>query len=689
MNRAQRFFCVGACVFLLLGAAAIAQQHSFGDEVWLPIPPADLALKDNPADPGASAMILYREGDVVSQDFSIHEYVRIKIFTQDGTKEGNVELPFARPYTDIVDIRARTIHSDGSIVNFDGKAVERDTRKANGLQNGVKTFTLPDVRPGSIIEYRYREQRESSVYVNDARVRNDLRSNHERNYYISKSWTITGQLYTRDARFSIKPYDHIDGFANVYANPLTYREYGLPAGAIPVKQLDGSYAIDIHDIPALEKEPYMPPARSLEMRVDFYYAAPNIPENETPEHFWNRMGKVWSDDIDRFVNKKGTLDKDLAHTVDAADAPEVKLRKIYTHVQRIRKLSVQGSKSQKEIKSEELKPNNNVEDVLKHGYATGREVNYTFVALARAAGFSASEVFVANRGKVFFLPEKIDPSQLTADIVWVHAGTQDYYLDPASSAFPFGSLPWFETDTRGVRCSKTGGELVTIPASPPSQATIARTVELEIDSGGQATGTLRVEYTGQSAASRRARYRTKDQAGRRQSLGLEIQRWLPAGSTFEVTAIANWDDIDFPLLVDGTAKVPGFGTPNGRDMHVPASLFQTSQAVAFRADKRLYPIYFDYPFEEIDDVKLHVPAEYKIETVPPASEVKQAEPGMLSYEISATQQGDAVEVKRMFILDGSLFPVASYTALQNFFNAMKTDDDAQIVVRRAESAKNN
>ena len=62
---------------------------------------------------------------------------------------------------------------------------------------------------------------------------------------------------------------------------------------------------------------------------------------------------------------------------------------------------------------------------------------------------------------------------------------------------------------------------------------------------------------------------------------------------------------------------------------------------------------------------------------------------MLSYEISATQQGDAVEVKRMFILDGSLFPVASYTALQNFFNAMKTDDDAQIVVRRAESAKNN
>ena len=153
---------------------------------------------------------------------------------------------------------------------------------------------------------------------------------------------------------------------------------------------------------------------------------------------------------------------------------------------------------------------------MKHGYATGRELNYTFVALARAAGFSASEVFVANRNMVFFLPEKMDPSQLSADIVWVHAGTQDYYLDPASSAFPFGILPWYETDTGGVRCSKTGGELATVPPSPPSQATITRTVELEIESGGQATGTVRVEYTGQSAASRRARYRGKDEAGRRQ-----------------------------------------------------------------------------------------------------------------------------------------------------------------------------
>ena len=689
MNRTQRFFCAAACAFLFLSAAATARQPSAVGDDWLPILPADLALKDNPADPGASAMILYREGEVVAQDFSIHEYVRIKIFTEEGAKEGDVELPFARPYTDIVDIHARTIHPDGSIVNFDGNVLEKTVTNASGFKYLAKAFTLPDVHPGSIIEYKYREQRESSVYVNDARVRNNIEYNHEPNYYISKSWTITGHLYTRDARFSIKPYAHISEFADMYANPLAYREYGLPAGTIPVKQPDGSYAIDVHDIAALKEEEYMPPARTLQAQVGFYYVAPNIPEKETPEQFWNRTGKAYSDVIDQFVNKEGALDSDLAHTVDAADPPEVKLRKIYTRVQKIRELSAEEMKSDQEQKQEKLKPNNNVEDVLKHGYASGRELNYTFVALARAAGFSASEVFVANRDVVFFLPEKMDPSQLSADIVWVHAGTQDYYLDPASSAFPFGILPWFETDTRGVRCSKAGGEIVTVAAAQPSGATIIRTIELEIDAGGQANGKLEVEYAGQFAAARREEYGKKDEAGRRKSIGDEIQRWLPDGSVFEVTTIANWDNKDAPLRVEGTAKIPHLGTDVAHGMVVPASLFQAPQAAAFRPEKRLYPIYFNYPYEEIDDVKLHVPAEYKIESVPAASEAKQTEPGMLSYEISATQRGNTVEIKRAFILDGSVFPVTSYRALQNFFSTMKTDDDAQIVLQSAESAKNN
>ena len=661
MNRTQRFFCVITFVLVLLGAVAITPRPSSAGDDWLPVPPADLALKDNPASPGAHAMILYRSSDMDSKESSVREYIRIKIFTKEGANEADVELPFNKKLTNIVDIHGRTIHPDGSIVNFDGSVFEKTIAKAGGMKYLAKTFTLPDVHPGSIIEYKYREQSDP-------------------NYYVNESWTITGHLYTRDAHFTIRP------DTRAYAAPLMYRQYGLPLGTMPVKQPNGTYAMDIHNISGLETEEYMPPEGVLQVHVDFYYVSVSEPQNETPETFWNRKGKAWSEEVDRFGNKKGALESDLAHTINADDPPEVKLRKIYARVQKIRNLSIEGSKSEKEQKQEQLKPNNNVEDVLKHNYANDRELNYTFVALVRTAGFSSSEVYVSPRNVVFFLPDMKDPSQLSDDIVWVHAGTQDYYLDPAASSFPFGILPWYETNTRGIRCTKTGGEVVSVPPSPPSQATTVRSAELGIDSDGEATGRLVVDYTGHLAAAHREESREEDEAGRRKSIGEEIQGWLPAGSSFEVTAIANWENKDVPLRVEGTVRVSNLGTAAGRRMLVPASLFQTRQAAAFHAEKRLYAVYFHCPYEEIDDVKLHVPAEYRIESVPPAKQVK---PGVVSYEISAAQQGNVVEVKRLLVLDGLAFPANLYPTLRNFFNVVKTDDDAQIVLQNSESAKNN
>jgi hypothetical protein len=661
MNRTQRFVCVSAIAFLLLCVAAIAPRTSSAGDDWLPITPADLALKDNPASPGAHAMILYRSSDMDSKESSVHEYIRIKIFTQEGANEADVELPFNKKQVNILDIRGRTIHPDGSIVNFEGKAFEKTIVKASGVKYLAKTFTLPDVHPGSIIEYKYREQGDP-------------------HYYVNESWTITSHLYTRDAHFIIRP------DSSTYAAPLMYRPYGLPAGTAPARQPNGTYTMDIHDIAGLQQEEYMPPDRVLQVHVDFYYVNPSDPQKETQAAFWNRKGKTWSDEVDRFVNKKSALEADLSHTVSADDSPDVKVRKIYARVQKIRNLSMEDAKSEKEQKQEQLKPNNNVEDVLKHNYANVRELNYTFVGLARTAGFSAAEVFVAPRHVNFFFPEMQDTSQLADDVVWVHAGTQDYYLDPAASTYPFGILPWYESNTRGIRCSKAGGELVTVPPSPPTQATTVRTAELEIDSDGEATGKLHVEFTGQLAAYRRELHREADEAGLRKSLGEEIQKWLPAGSSFEVATLTNWDNKELPLLVEGIAKIPNFGTAAGRRMLVPASPFKVQQAAAFQPEKRLYPVYFNCPSEEIDDVKLHVPAEFKIESVPPAKQVK---PGVVSYEISAAQQGSVVEVKRLLVLDGLVFPVSNYPTLRNFFNAVKTNDDAQIVLQNAESAKNN
>ena len=646
---------------LLLSLAvyfALSRLTPAGDD-WQPIDPADLALKDNPKAPGADAMILYRDSMVDAHESSDLEYLRIKIFTQAGTKRADVEIPFVKGFNDIKDIRARTIRPDGTIVNFEGKPFEKTVVKVTGLKYLAKTFTLPDVQPGCIIEYKYRDQYDSSLYINS-------------------EWTIQGELFTRLARFAIKP--------DQGPAPLYYRSYHLPTNVAPQRQSNGWYALEVHDLPGVDDEAYMPPLKSLQARVEFYYRSAAEPQKETAEEFWKRIGKSWNETVDRYVDKKSALAADVSRTVSPDDPPETKLRKIYARVEQIRNLSMEDEKTEKEEKAEKLKLNMNAEDVLKRGYGGAGQINYTFIGLLRAAGFDATALFVAPRTADMFRPEMRDTGQLTANLVWVHAGTKDYFLDPGARFYPFGFLPWFESSTWGIRVSKEGGKLTQTPDLPSAGSTIVRHAEVAMDAEGSVSGKLLVDFTGVEGAARRHDDRDEDEAGRKKSLQDEIKGWLPAESTFEVTTLANWDNIEEPLRVEGTVKVPGVGTSAGRRMLVPAELFQASQPKAFQPEKRVNPIYFAHPFEELDDLKLGLPSGFKPDVLPPTAAVK---PGPVSYEIAVESKGEQVEVKRHLVVNAISFDVKAYPAFRNFFNSVKTNDELQIVLQTAPSAKSN
>ncbi len=665
MNRAQRFVC---SVAILCAVACIfpAGKFSAGDD-WLPITPEDLALKDNPASHGANAMILYRSSDVnekyVNTDgASVNDYYRIKIFTQEGTAHGNVEVRFFKESGNIEDIRARTIKPDGTVVNFEGKPFEKIIVKRSGEKFLAKTFTLPDVQPGCIIEYKYRIQ-------------------YKPHYLHNEYWVLSSDLYTREGHFSILPYQ-----SSYEYFPLYFRQFGLSTKATPDHKPDGTYALTVHDIPGIEDEAYMPPLETIQARVEFYHLDVNDPTNETPDHFWTRTEKKWNDDLEHFIGKKNVLEQEVSRIVSPADSPDVKLRKIYARVQQIRDLNMEIAKSEKEQKAENLKKNSNVEDMLNHGYGDGREMNFLFVGLVRAAGFDAAEVRVAPRNVNFFYSQLQDVSELGADIVWVRAGTQEYFVDPASSYYPFGILPWYETNTQGLRLSKKPNDIVSIPLPPSADATIVRHADLTIDEDGLATGKLTVDFTGQKAALWREGMHRQDDTGRKKTLEDEIKTWLPTGANFELTKLDNWDKTDMPLHIEGTVKLPAFGSSVGRRILVPATIFVLPENKAFQTTIRHNAVYFLYPNEEIDDLKFQGPVGYKVETVPPAKVLK---PGaVVGYEISASQQGTVAEVKRELVINGLMFPVEYYASLRSFFNTVKSNDEVQIVLQNAESAKN-
>jgi hypothetical protein len=663
MKYLARVVCAVTTFILLAGSPGQVRASD-----WQPIAPEDLAMKDNPKQPGADAMILYRQLDddasrAAASGDTLEEYVRIKIFTQEGVKRGHVEIEFEKEYQSVVFVTGRTIKPDGTIVKFDGQVLETTLVKTSGFKVLAKTFTLPDVQPGCIIEYKYQLQGQPG-------------------WVHSHEWTISQSIYTRDAEFTYKP----EMASGSSLRPMV-STYLLPAEAMPKEQTNGVYLMTVHDIAAVVDEPLMPPKRPMEARVSFYYQNTDAPSAADPsDHYWNHYAKKWDDELEKFIDKKKALNEEVSKIVSPSDPPDVKLRKLYARVQQIRNLSVEDYKMKKENKSENLKDNANVEDVLKHDYAYGTQINYLFVGLVRAAGFDATEVYIAPRNSQLFLPKRNEVGQLSDELTWVRAGSQEYFLDPAARYFPFGLLPWYETETGGIRVDKSGATIVMTPNAVPSDATMVRTADLNLNEDGSISGTLRVDLQGQRAALLRSEKRKEDETGRTKDLENDIKSSLPAGSTFEITKIANWDDNNQPIHVEATLEIPSFAMSAPQRKMMSLEMFQMSQTADFATEKRINPVYFHFPYEETDDIKLHLPAGYKSESLPPDRKVNL---GAVSYDISAVAQDGAVEVKRHLVVSGVLFSKVEYPTLRKFFGVVRTNDNAQMVLQNATSAKNN
>lgn len=645
-------------VLTLATAAALCvllpRATSAADE-WLPINPADLALKDNPASPGSHAMILYREEHTDSEQSFVTEYIRIKIFTEEGKKYGDIELPFIKGLFDVKDVRARTIRPDGSIVNFEGKPFEKTVVKAGGIKVLEKTFSLPDVQPGCIIEYKYRKQYDPNVYWNI-------------------SWEVQQDLFMREAKFSIKPP------TGANAPGLMWQTIGLPNGQKLQKEKDGSYALDMQNVAGVQQEDYSLPDSMLHGRVAFFFVFGSA---KTPQQFWKDIAKAWNDDIDRYVNKKSVLEQVLAQTVGSSDSPETKLRKIYERAQKIRNVSYED-KTEQEEKREKLKDNNNVEDVLKHEYGTSRAINWLFLGLVRAAGFSANEVYVVPRNDGVFHADLEDTRQLAADVVRVQVGTQDIYLDPGSKYYPYGVLPWSETSASGLLVTKGDADLVTTPAPKSDESTSVRHVTLQLAPDGSATGTLVVDFTGMWGSAVRNDERDEDDTGRRKDMSDEIKGWLPSDAKFEITKTSSWDPSSDPMQIEGTLTLPSFATSAGTKILVPVTPFIAAEPRAFQSATRTNSIYFRYPYQEHDQIEIKLPAGYQVENLPTPQQVPS---GAIQYTISITKQASELSIQRALDEKGLLYDVKYYGTIRQIFNQVKSGDDQQAILEPAASAK--
>ncbi|HYO76070.1 MAG TPA: DUF3857 domain-containing protein [Thermoanaerobaculia bacterium] len=644
----HRFLLLSAFLCLFVSQAAEARYPK--TQEFRSATAEELAMTSVPGAPGAEAAILdwVRVDDDTNS--STTQYFRMKIFSEEGKKHADIELTYTPGHPvwgSVTDIQARTIRPDGSIVPFNGKIYDKIVLKVGRSALRAKTFSLPDVQPGSIIEYRY-TLRWSSMLI------------------FSTLWSVQRDIPVLRSHFTLIPYTEGD-----FNSMFTYM--GLPAGKAPQLVDRKRYELKLENMPALRSEAFAPPEDQLRARVNFFYLSSSV----KPDKFWEEQVKVFAKDIEKFIGNSKSANE-LAKKLSAEEADRAKLlRKIYAHTQSLRNLTFEESKTTQEIKRQDISEAKNVEEVLRKGSGFSHEINRTFVAIARAAGFDADAVRVASRDDFFFSDKLPDSSQMDAEVAMVTLDGKPIHLDPGTPLAPFSVVSWEKTNVPGIHVTK-GAKAAwkDAPGAPATQAVIRRNADLTLN-GDNLEGTVSVTFSGQEALIRRLQTITEDDTARKKALEDEVKAWFPDGATLTEKSVTGDKSADDALVVTYDVVLPNVVSRAGSRVIVPISVFRSNSKNPFAPTERTHAIYYPYPNMQEDVVKLTLPADLTVATLPKPLTLNG---GVITYDADVTRQGNVITYKRAASVSAMFIPSTSYTSLRRFYGDVLTADQQPLVL---------
>jgi len=651
------------CLLLCLFAPFPTPVRAAGDE-WKPIDPAHLALKSPTVEKEADAEALFWEvriDDDPEGDLIFNHYLRVKVFTERGREsQSKIDLPFGKIFggeTKIKDIEARTIKPDGSIVQLKKEDVfERTIAKGSGVKYKARSFAMPAVEPGCIIEYRWREVRVRS----DA---NYIRLQFQRDIPVQR------------VQYLIKPMDYVGlGF-----NSITLHGRSSPW----VKEKGGFYSTTMTDMPAVHEETWMPPEDQVKTWMLVYYDK-QVVDKVDPQKYWFDLGKSYYDRSKSLIKANDDVKQMAASLIADAKTDEEKLERLF---QFCRDKIKNTSNDALELTSEErgkLKENKSPSDTLKRGVGDAGDIDLLFAGLANASGFDARIVLASDRADLFF--DKSIPNGYFVDprIIAVNVGGTWKFFRPGYNYVPFGMLPWWSEGLQALISDPKQPVWVNTPMTSPKKSLVKRNARLKLTDDGTIEGDITIEFTGHFAIDRKEQMDEESESQREEGLREEIKAQMSAAEITTVK-IENVTDHLKPLVYSYHVRFPGYAQRTGKRLFLQPAFFQHGLGPVFATANRKYPIYFHYPWSEDDRVEFELPKGYALDNADAPAAF--AASGISEYKpsLAASTDGTLLIYKRSFYFGegGSvLYPVEGYSQVKNFFDTLHKQDNHSIALKQ-------
>lgn len=648
-----------ACVALLLAGPAAA-----GPPAWMQ---AQVSAVLPAHDDKTAAVVLYSETRLNAEPNGRLKRVDRRVYRilrSEGAERGTVFVPFT-PRSRVTDLHAWCIPATGKgyeVRNRDAYETALGGIADSELITDVRARVLqiPAAVPGSIVGYELERELEP--------------------YLLADEWVFQDTVPVREARYSIE----------------------LPAGwqydatwlnhPVETPQAAGrSLQWVVHDVGALREEPRMPPWQQIAGRLWISFT----PAGRPPAlRSWQDMG-TWYLELARGRREASPEIRQKVAELTAA-SPQLldKMRAVARFVQNdIRYVAI-------ELGISGLQPRAAAE-VFAHRYGDCKDKVTLLSAMLSELGVDSTYLIVDSaRGAVsattppnfgfdhvilaIVLPEAVHDPSLLALLHHPQLGRL-LLFDPTDPYTPLGALPGQLQGGYGLLVAPAGGELLQLPQLPGSWSGVQRVAHLTLDSSGALHGEVQEMLSGDPAARERLVLASQRLAGGQTRIAETHLGESLANFRLLRAEVSNLTDQNLPVEWSYQLDAERYAKRSGELLVVrPRVLGVEASRLLETPEPRQNPVEFDAAVEDTDLFEIEVPAEYRLDDLPPPVDVDY---GFAAYHSRTEFAAHVLRYRRTFELRSLSVPTERAGELRQLYRTIEGDERAAAVLTRAAPAR--
>lgn len=637
------------------------------------ITPEDFVGEVYEKDPEASAVILSNYG-LTSMELDSRtggfQYVyrmqmRLQILDERGYDWANHSLSL---YESGLSKETMT-NFKGYVHNIEGNKVNttrvksRDGMTERTSENWKKiTYTFPEIKPGSIIEYGYTIrspflynlptwQFQYGIPVEYSEYELRIPEFYKYQFFMQgyEVPSISEQKIT-STTYTLRGDRPTDGVGHVSANITNYRWV-------------------MQDIPALRAEPYTNNIRNYMSIIYFELASIGFP-GQHPERFvlnWTDVDKRLQDSeyFGGFLSGSRQMRQEMNALDAVAGNQEEKimgaLAYVHNNIRWNRSTGVYASGSPRQV--------------LRKGEGNVADVNLMLVAALRQLGMNAEAVVSSTRSNGIVISAFPTLSRFNYVLATVKLENgKSLLLDATDPLCPPGMIPDRAINGQGRIIGENFASWVDLAPLFPS--TEQKTYHLKLDADGRFSGSAEIQNMDYAAYNiRHDLENEKDLEKFRESMQAEV-----TGMEITNLEILNEKDFDQPLIQKFDFNLTDAVSHTGDMIFFNPLLFEGFKMNPLRLEERKYPVDFSYPVREELTFLIDIPQGFELDFVPAPAQEKFSNQANFSITSSLNEENQ-IQVQAVFEILNPLILPADYQGIKNFFGSMVEKHNEQISLK--------